>query len=36
VVDLELVALAQLERDVLADFLQAVGPGSLRVQARRA
>jgi hypothetical protein len=34
-VDLELVAVAQVERDVLADFLQAVGAGSLRIRARR-
>jgi hypothetical protein len=31
-VDLEFVAMAQLDRDTLVDFLQAVGPGTLRVR----
>lgn len=34
-VDVELLALAQVDRDSLADFLQAVGPAALRVRAHR-
>lgn len=34
-VDLEFAAMAQLDRDTLADFLQAVGPGALRLRERR-
>ena len=30
----EFVALAQMERDILADFLQAVGPEALRARPR--
>lgn len=34
-VDVELLALAQVDRDSLADFLQAVGPAALRVRTHR-
>lgn len=33
--DLEFLAMAQVDRDVLADFLQAVGPGALRLREHR-
>jgi hypothetical protein len=35
VVELEFVALAQMDRDTLVDFLQAVGPGALGVRRAR-
>jgi hypothetical protein len=35
VVEIEFVALAQVDRDELADFLTAVGPSALRVREHR-
>jgi hypothetical protein len=34
-VDVEFVAMAQVDRDTLADFLQALGPASLRLREHR-
>ena len=33
--EVEFVAMAQVDRDILADFLQAVGPSLLRLRAHR-
>jgi hypothetical protein len=33
-IDVDLLAVAQVDRDSIVDFLQAVGPGALRVRPR--